>query len=542
MLTRASCNRIAGVLTLLGVAGPAITLGVPLPAMAQSAAPASDRVLHVVPSADLAELDPTRGANQIARIYSQMVFDTLFALDHELVPKPMMVDTETVSPDRLTYRFTLRPDLRFQDGSPVTTRDVIASLERWMQGGSIGPALKARLASMTADDDRTFTMVLKEPFGLLEFALAGPGAPIAAIMREADAKRGNTPMTAPIGSGPFRYVAEERQSGNLSVFVRNPDYPSRPEPPDGLAGGRVVKVDRVEWKVIPDATTAANALVTGEVDFWDTVTPDLAQFLKSKGVIVRRTATLPMTAWIRPNFTTPPFDKPEARQALALLLDQTEMMQAVAGENGKFSTCYSFSVCGSTYATDVGSDAYRKPDIAKAKALMKKAGYKGEPIVVISSSQLPIVSAMAQVVAQRLKDAGLNVDLQDGDWANQYKRVNTRMAPGAPGQWQIFPSYALGGTWFNPLTNVALDTSCGASSTAILGWPCDPEGETLRQKVLSAPDAAARTAAFATFQKRLWDFLPYIPAGQFDVANAYRKNIDGVLDSYVIAYWNISKH
>jgi peptide/nickel transport system substrate-binding protein len=218
------------------------------------------------------------------------------------------------------------------------------------------------------------------------------------------------------------------------------------------------------------------------------------------------------------------------------------MMQAVAGENGKFSTCYSFSVCGSTYATDVGSDAYRKPDIARAKALMAKAGYKGEPIVVISSSQLPIVSAMAQVVAQRLKEGGLNVDLQDGDWANQYKRVNTRMAPGAPGQWHIFPSYALGGTWFNPLTNVALDTSCGASSTAILGWPCDAEGEARRQKVLSAPDAAARTAAFATFQKHAWEFLPYLPAGQFDVANAYRKNIDGVLDSYVIAYWNISKH
>jgi peptide/nickel transport system substrate-binding protein len=109
----------------------ASVLGVAMPvALAQRPA----KVLHVIPSADLQELDPTRAANQIGRIYSQMVFDTLFALDHNLSPKPMMVESETVSPDHLTYR----PGLKFQDGSPVTTKDVVASLQRWMDGTSIG--------------------------------------------------------------------------------------------------------------------------------------------------------------------------------------------------------------------------------------------------------------------------------------------------------------------------------------------------------------------------------------------------------------------
>ena len=236
----------------------------------------AESVLKVVPSADVAELDPTRAANQIGRIYSQMVFDTLFALDHTLSPKPMMVESEAVSPDKLTYTLTLRPGLKFSDGSPVTTRDVMASLTHWMSGGSVGGAVKSRLTSMSATDDRTFTLVLKQPFGLLEFALGGGGAPLAGIMREADASRPpDVPITSPIGSGPFLYNAGQRLSGHRVVFDRNPDYPARPEPPDGAAGARVVKVDRVEWDVIPDPTTAANAMVTGEVDFWDTVTPDL---------------------------------------------------------------------------------------------------------------------------------------------------------------------------------------------------------------------------------------------------------------------------
>ena len=181
-----------------------------LPAAAQD----SNRVLRVVPSADLAELDPTRGANLVARIYSHMVFDTLFALDKKLAPQPMMVDKKTISNDGLTYTFTLRSGLKFHDGSNVTTKDVIASLNRWMKGTSIGNVLNQRVASMAAVDDLTFRMVLKEKFGLVEYMLAGPGAPSAAIMREADANRpDNVALTTPIGSGPFKYNAVERRAG-----------------------------------------------------------------------------------------------------------------------------------------------------------------------------------------------------------------------------------------------------------------------------------------------------------------------------------------
>jgi peptide/nickel transport system substrate-binding protein len=499
------------------------------------------RVLRVVPSADLSELDPTMGSNLISRIYEQMVFDTLFALDSTLSPKPMMVDRESVSTDGLVYTFTLRSGLRFHDGTPVTTRDVIASLQRWMGGTSVGGNLQSRVAGLAIVDDLTFTLTLKQPFGLVEFMLAGPGSPIAAIMRAADANRPATQkITEPIGSGPFRYVASERVVGSRAVFERNPDYIPRVEPTDGLAGARIVKVDRVDWIIMPDATTAANALVTGEADFWDTISPDLAPFLTQNGITVRRTVALPTVAFVRPNFQLPPFNDERAREALALLVDQDDMMQAVAGDGGRWRKCYSFGVCGSAYGSESGSEPYRKPDIARARQLLTESGYKGETIVLLGTPQLAPINAMTQVLAGRLQEAGLTVDVQMTDFASLLQRVNLQNKPIGSGGYNLFAYYATGSSWFHPLMNMALDQSCAGRNWP--GFPCDPDGEALRQKFLVAPDEPARQVAFEALEKRAWQFLPYIPAGQFDVVNAYRRNVSGVLDAYYLTYWNIEKN
>jgi peptide/nickel transport system substrate-binding protein len=522
---------------------PAAFLGslLTLALLAQPAASqGNNRVLRVVPSADLAELDPTRGPNLIARIYSQMVFDTLFALDSKLAPQPMMVERHSVSPDGMTYSFTLREGLRFHDGSPVTTADVVASIERWMQGTSIGGQLRTRVSSLSVVDPRSFTIVLNQRFGLVEFMLAGPGAPIAAIMREADARRpDNVPMTRPIGSGPFRYVAEQRQEGNRVVFERNADYAVRSEPTDGLAGARVVKVDRVEWTIMPDATTAANALATGEVDLWESVGPDLTPFLRRRGITVRRIAALPTVAFVRTNFQVPPFNDVRARQALALLVDQAEMMPAVAGSDGRWDACRSYSVCGSAYGTEVGSEPYRHTDVARARQLLQEAGYRGEPLVLLGTTQLAPINVMTQVLARRLQDAGVNVDVQMTDFPTMLQRMHAQDRPIGQGGYHLFAYYAVGTSWFHPLMNVSLDMSCGTRNWA--GYPCDQQGEALRQAFLAAPDEAARRAAFETFQRRAWEYLPYVPAGQFDVFSAYRSNVEGVLDAYFLAYWNIEK-
>ena len=124
----------------------------------------------------------------------------------------------------------------------------------------------------------------------------------------------------------------------------------------------------------------------------------------------------------------------------------------------------------------------------------------------VSTPQLPALNALAQVAVAALRQAGMNVDLQMGDWSVVFQRINTPNKPLDQGGYNLFASTSTGGTWFNPLTNIALDLSCQAHNFA--GFPCDPGGETLRQKALSAPDQATQVAAFAEFERYLWTFIP----------------------------------
>ncbi|MBN8940899.1 MAG: ABC transporter substrate-binding protein [Rhizobiales bacterium] len=507
------------------------------PGIGGAAAQKGPQVLRVV-SGDVTDLDPTQGSSRVSRVYAQMVFDTLFALDSTLSAKPMMVESFSLSEDGLRRHYTLRSGLRFHDGSPVTARDVTASIARWMDNTSVGAQLKSRLATMTAEDDRNISLVLTEPFGLVEFLLAGAGSPIPAIMREADAKRPyNTPMPVPvIGSGPFRYVDGERLEGSRVVFARNPDYPARSEPTDGLAGARVVKVDRVEWLILPDATTASNALAAGQADFWAEADPDQIAFLRARGLRVRPNG-LPFVSFVRPNFRFPPFNDVRARQAIALLVDQNEIMPAVAGD-ADWKTCYGFGVCGTALGTEAGAEPYRRLDVERARRLLAEAGYRGETIVLLSTPTGPN-NVVAQVLAQRLRQAGVKVDLQVTDLPTLLQRVRNKDRTPATGGYHLFAYNATGSIWFHPLTNSALDLSCGGQNWP--GFPCDEAGEALRQRFLRATDAASAKAAFGPFAEHLWQFLPYVPVGQWEVVNAYRANIAGVLHAYVQPYWNIEK-
>src|SRR5258708_34714749 len=142
--------------------------------IALAAAPASgvaETVLRFIPQADLRSLDPIWTTAYVTRNFGYLVFDTLFALDKEFKPQPQMVDSWTVSDDKLTYKFTLRDGLKWHDGQPVRAADCIASIERWAKRDQFGQKMMEAVGSMTADGDKNFTVALKAPFPLLLSAL-----------------------------------------------------------------------------------------------------------------------------------------------------------------------------------------------------------------------------------------------------------------------------------------------------------------------------------------------------------------------------------
>ena len=507
--------------------------------LAAAPAAAQTKVLRVVPHADLTQLDPVFISVVITREYGLMIYEELFAWDSKLQPKPQMVESWSTSPDGLSWRFSLRDGLRFHDGQIVSTADVIPSLQRWMGRDLVGAKVLAVMDSLDPVDAKTFELRLKKPYPSLLFALGSAIGQIPVIMRAKDLEGDpSKPITTAIGSGPYKFNREARISGALTVFDRNPDYVPRSEPADGLSGGRLAKVDRVEWRVIPDPATAAAALQNGEVDIWEQPALDLVPLLsRQSGVRLQRLTELSNQTMLRPNALYPPFDNSKARLALAYIVNQADVMAAGFGDPKFWRTCNAYYICGGPYGTEVGAEDF-KPDIAKAKALLAEAGYHGEKLVFPSTHEIAWIGHMAEVVADELKQAGVNVDIIWADWGTTASR-QINQAPPAQGGWNMFVTGASGPTMHHPLTNLGTNMSCDRRNFA--GWPCDQHAEELRQAFLDASEAD-RPAALEKLHRYLAQAAPYRVLGQYDQPVALRANVTGLLSSPVIVYWNIDKN
>jgi peptide/nickel transport system substrate-binding protein len=498
------------------------------------------KTLKFIPEADLRSLDPIWTTAYITRNHGYMVYDTLFAIDEHFKPQPQMVDSWKVSDDKLTYTLTLRDKLKFHDGTPVRSADCIASLQRWMKRDGFGQVLAEQVGDMTAADDKTFSIVLKKPFPLLLEAIGKLSSNVPFIMPERIAKTdAGTQITDPTGSGPFKFIKEEWVPGNKAIYVKNADYVPRNEPPSWAAGGKVVKVDRVEWLYIPDSATAANAIGAGEVDWWQQLPPDLVPLLaKNKDIVVANVDPLGSLGVMRFNQLQPPFDNPKLRQALLYAVDQQDIMTALAGDPKNWKTCYSVYTCGTPMASEAGAGALKgKRDLEKAKQLIKESGYAGQRIVLLSATDQPIVNSQANVVADELRQLGLNVDLQSMDWGTLITRRASK-EPVDKNGWSIFFTWLVGPDMVSPALNFPLRAN---GEKAWFGWPTDPKLEAMRGQWMEAPDLEAQQKLAAEIQEAAFASVPFIPTGQFVIPTAYRKNLKGVVPAPVVFLWNVEK-
>jgi peptide/nickel transport system substrate-binding protein len=499
-----------------------------------------DKVLKLVPQADLRILDPITTTAYITRNHGYMIYDTLFATDARFHVQPQMVDKYELGKDQLTYTFTLRDGLKFHDGQPVRSADCIASIERWAKRDALGQKMAEVTESWKAVSDKTFSLKLKRPFPLVLEALAKPSSNVPFIMPERIARTdASTGITEAIGSGPFKFVKEEWVPGSKVVYVRNVDYVPRKEAPSWAAGGKVVKVDRVEWIYIPDSATAAAALSAGEVDWWEQFPPDLIPVLaRNSSIKVENIDPLGSMGVLRFNFLHPPFNHPKMRQALLTVVDQNDYVLGIAGDPKNGHVCYSYFTCGTPLSSEVGAEpAKGKRDFEKARQLINESGYKGEKIVIIDATDQPIVHSQSLLTAELLRKLGLNVEVQAGDWGTLITRRASK-EPVEKGGWSIFHTWLVGPDVTSPAVSFPLRAS---GEKAWFGWPTDAKLEQLREAWFSAGDAAASKKAADAVQARAFEFVPYVPTAQFILPTAYRSNLSGVIIAPMTLLWNVEK-
>jgi peptide/nickel transport system substrate-binding protein len=512
-----------------------------LSAALTSQAVAAGKTITAVMHSDLRVIDPGLTTAYITRDHGYMVYDTLLATDSSFKIQPQMAEWK-VSDDRLTYTFTLRDELKWHDGAPVTAEDCVASLKRWGKNDGMGQKLMDFTASLEASDAKTITLKLKEPYGLVLESIGKPSSLVPFMMpkRLAETPAGKA-IAEQVGSGPFKFVQAEFQPGVKAVYEKNADYVPRKESPSWTSGGKVVKVDRVQWLTMPDAQTAVNALQSGDIDFMENPSFDLLPMLeRNKDLKIEALNQLGFQTFGRMNFLHPPFDNVKVRRAAFLAMNQKNVLDALVGNPKYYKICGAVFICDTPLATDVGSESLVKGNgMAEAKKLLAESGYDGTPVVVMAPGDVVALKAQPIVVAQLLREAGFKVDVQATDWQTVVTRRASQKPP-KEGGWNMFFTNWVGADAMNPIVNISI--SGKGKNGGWFGWPEDARMEAMRDAFARSSSPEEQKKIATDIQKEVYDQVIYIPLGQFQVISAWRKSLSGVLDGPAIpVFWNIDK-
>ena len=502
---------------------------------------AAGKTITAVMHSDLRIIDPIFTTAYISRDHGYMVYDTLLATDSSFKITPQMADWK-VSDDKLTYTFTLHDGLKWHDGAPVTAEDCVASLRRWAKADGMGQKLMDFTASLEASDAKTITLKLKEPYGLVLESIAKPSSLVPFMMPKRLAETPHTQqIKEQVGSGPFKFVQAEFQPGVKAVYEKNREYVPRKEAPSWTAGGKVVKVDRVEWITMADAQTAVNALQSGDIDFMETTPFDLVGVLAAnKDLTVKVLSELGFQTVGRMNFLYPPFDNVKVRRAAFLAMNQKNVLDALVGNARQYRICGAVFICDTPLATDVGSETLVKGNgMAAAKKLLAESGYDGTPVVVLAPGDVVTLKAQPIVAAQLLREAGFKVDVQAADWQTVVSRRASQKPP-KEGGWNMFFTNLTAADVLNPVSLLQINGK--GTKGGWFGWPENARIEALRDAFARASSAEEQKKIAVDIQTEVYDQVIYIPLGQYLVTASWRKSLTGVLDGPATpVFWNVDK-
>ena len=498
---------------------------------------AEEIVMRSVPIGNLQVLDPIWSTAYSTRNHAYLVWDTLFAMDADNKIQPQMVDRWTTSEDGLTWTFVLRDGLLWHDGEPVTAEDCVASIKRWGARDGMGRALMESTEALEVVDDKTFRLILGERVGFVLDALGKIDSNVPFMMPKRLAETDpNEQIKEVVGSGPFEFVKEEWVPGSKVVYRKFAGYVPREEPASMAAGGKVVHIDRLESIYMPDAGVAVAALASGEVDLHEEPAPDLLQLLEGNpDVTLVPNDPLGFQTYLIINHLHPPFDNKLARQALQWGTKQGDFMATIVGDSNRWQECGAVFGCGSANASEAGSEALTGYDLDKAKALLKESGYAGEEVVLLDPTDSSIHPAVL-VAAQSLRMIGFNVKVEAMDWSTLTQRRVSKEAP-ANGGWSLFVTNGTVAGIGNPVSNIYL----GNCEQAWYGWPCDEEVVRLNREWLSETDPDRKAELIDAIQSQHLDNVTNVLLGQYRGAIAHSRNIEGVIASPSLFYWNIRK-
>ena len=527
--TRDYLNRAAvagaGTVAIMAVAA---ALVLPSPAGAQ--APKRGGTLNLAPNQTIDTLDANSSSVTLVRTIHEHTHGQLYLYDGKYALTADLADSHTVSADHRTWTFKLRGGVVFHDGSTLDAEDVVASWNRFVKVSPAGKQTAKGVTAVKATDPMTVVFEFDSDPGLFLENISKPHATFKIYPKEIAEKAADRALhfEEMIGTGPYKFVQWERGKSltmeRFDKYVADTRHPG----PDGLGGRKTAHLDKIVWNFVSEAGAHEAGLRSGRFDMVDNVPLEMKESLEKEkgftGTVIKPFSWINMMV----NHHNAPMNDLKVRRAVQIGLDQGLVMLAAVGNPSMIRLSPGIAFDEQVWTSKEGAQYYANNDKAQAKKLLAEAGYKGEPITMLTTRTIDYMYKSAVVVQQELQGIGMNVKLEVMDWAALLGHITNQT---------LWPKWHL--------------TSMGHSLRHDpSGWDRNfrsdqwtPYKNAEMDKLLDAVgrerDFAKRHAAFANIQKIFHEDVVNIKHGDFFGWHAHRDYVKGYTSFEGFMLWNV---
>lgn len=503
-------------LTILLVA----LLSMMLPAMTAAETPKRGGILRVAMEAEPPSLDPHTTTATIVMVEAMHWLEAPFIQGEKYEVIPDLAESFEKTDDLKVWKIKFREGVLFHNGKEMTAEDVVASLNRWGKKMVYGRSFFKGVESVTAADKYTVQMKLKEGSSVVP-AYMTQRARCFIFPKEVVDEAGDGQVKTRVGTGPF--VFAEHKPDRYIKMKRFDKYAARTEPQNGYGGKKVAYVDEVHFIPVPEPVQRVNLLQGGEAEFSNQLVSDALKRLQAdpniEPVVVK-------SNWIIGVFNKKKglFTNLKLRQAVQAVLDMDPIMMNATGSKDFYRLDPSLIFKDTVWATDAGDPYYNQANPEKAKALLKEAGYKGEPIRWLTTKHYAYMYNSAVIAAQQMQDVGFKVDLKVIDWATLIKQRNN------PDEYEIFTTG----------TGILADPSQANHMTCSWpGWTCFEELDTMMQQLIAQSKFEERYQTWKKMEAFYYENAANIKFGDYYTLRAMKKNVKNYVTMELPFFWNV---
>lgn len=477
--------------------------------------------LHVAIAANPPSLDPPSVNSNIVGGIGIHVYESLFAMNENYEPTPVLAESYELSDDGMVYTIKLREGVKFHNGDEMTADDVVASMNRWLEVSAkantlIGGSVFAKV------DDYTVTLTVNQASSDILMILASPiqfAAVYPAKVVESATAEG---VSEYIGTGPYK-VAEWKQDQYVKL-ERYEDYQASEGEASGLAGEKKAVSDTIYFDVVTDAATRIAGIKNGQYDVAEEIPLDNYEELSKESGLnlnVDRGGTINLFL----NTTEGIMADENIRQAALAALNCEDILLASYGNPDLYELNAGWCVpTDAQWGTDAGKEYYNQNDTEKAKKLLADAGYNNEPIILVTTPDYDEMYNATLVVQEQLKKAGFNAEVESYDFSTFMEHRAD------PKQFSMFITS-------NSYNMLPIQLSVLDSGWAGLNRPEVTEGITAIRSAATEEEAAKAWADLQTF---LYKDGAATVLGHYTGVSAMNKNVEGVDYLRFQIYWGAS--